>query len=92
MQASYSIGVGSVNPSFNAYQTTGIAGIHIYGTVTLKSGISTPSRQKVYVNFDNSTYTTLIQLFVGNGNTNEGEVCFYKSICLVFKLFYIINN
>lgn len=41
--------------------------------VTLKSGISTPSRQTVYLNFSNGTYTTSIQLFVGNGNTDEGK-------------------
>ena len=72
-EVSYHTSTGSVWNSFNTYQTTGIAGLHIYGTATLKSGISTPSRQKVWLNFDNATYTTLIQLFVGNGNTDDGK-------------------
>lgn len=72
-EVSYSPSTGSVLHSFNTYQATGIAGLHIYGTATLKSGISTPSRQIVYLNFDNATYTTLIQLFVGNGNTDDGK-------------------
>lgn len=72
-QTSYSTSTGTVSPSFNTYQLTGIAGIHIYGTVTLKSGVSTPSRQTVYINFSNTVYTTLIQLFVGNGNTDDGK-------------------
>lgn len=72
-RASYSTSSGTVSPSFNINQVIGIAGLHIYGTATLKSGIFTPSRQTVSVNFRNETYTTQIQLFVGNGNTDDGK-------------------